>query len=644
MDVFSRLVVVGKALLQHGAHHLHHLVGISFEGLLADSFTNETEALERLATQSPVFLVPLGLDHLFQQGHDVLVVRDEEFLGEFADHGDRGQAIFLHGARRSLLQPREELRDETVVVFLEMVRIEPLTETDEGRDGFRRHTDVDVVDARNDGVKQGLAVIVLHIRFVIVGELTNRDEAHEAHSRVWMVQVLYDVLHALIHPGLFFDVLYNLNHGHDARTRVFPARGEGLTEEADHLEEHRHEHVLEFPDPVHFRRGFLAESVQLSALLRQPVQVLLSYLHGSTVHFIVVVLVHRGRPSILILLHLQHPLNVQADDLLQQRLPLGLAEVFCQTRDEGHGRFHGAVPDVRRREGLVPTQRYQRPPQLLQTVGFEELWLLISSVDQGAQDFLEVLLVLIVCAEALDGSNNSWHGGNEHLGVLGFYVLDKTQHEPDTGSADLWRRAAHTLLKSLNESSSLGHQTISQGTCELLENHQSCALGCGIVDGDELRKCRQESWPSLVDLVEIGAHTLGDGCDRLAQVSPQGSASLVAENSKQSTLHPFVCCRLQVLPQGVPPTNATHVRPEHDGSGLAQLHGRRCLSDTRDEGSDELVRRSLRRFFQLLLRTFDRFCIVGLRQAEPLANALRRHVAGSNRRHAVQVHTRLLSH
>mmetsp|Transcript_27177 Transcript_27177/g.69015 ORF Transcript_27177/g.69015 Transcript_27177/m.69015 type:complete len:234 (-) Transcript_27177:737-1438(-) len=227
-------------------------------------------------------------------------------------------------------------------------------------------------------------------------------------------QVLQHEFDALVDPCLLLDVLHDLRHRHDAGAHLLP-RAAGFTQCSPHdLEEHGHEDIFQL--------------LLLGALLREPIQVLLADLYGVIIQLLVVVLVCLASPIGDILLHVEHPLDVEGQDHLQVALPLRLAEVLGKGNGEGHERLHGTVPDIL--VGRVRASKLQEQgPQLLQAVLLEELGFLVSSRDQGLQHLLEELFVLRVAAKILDDCKDPFHGRDQHLRHLRLKVLNHLQDE-----------------------------------------------------------------------------------------------------------------------------------------------------------------------------------------------------------------------
>mmetsp|Transcript_57802 Transcript_57802/g.150278 ORF Transcript_57802/g.150278 Transcript_57802/m.150278 type:complete len:277 (+) Transcript_57802:2028-2858(+) len=263
----------------------------------------------------------------------MFVVGLKQILGNLAHHRYGGQGLLLHRPRLSLLQAIEQAAHELVDVGLQCVPVELLSETDERIGSVRGHPDVDVVEASHDGSEQQLVVAVLHVGLLVIRHLPNGLEGGEAHPRVDVRQPLCDEVDALVDPGLVFDVLHHLRHRHDGRARVLPRDVWGAHEDADRFEEHWQEDVLAL--------------LHVGGLLGQAVEVFFPQLDGVAIYFVVLFgCVSLRRPGVDVLLHVEHPLDVQSNDLLQERLALWLAEVLEVASDDRHGRLHGAVPDV----------------------------------------------------------------------------------------------------------------------------------------------------------------------------------------------------------------------------------------------------------------------------------------------------------
>mmetsp|Transcript_12320 Transcript_12320/g.34914 ORF Transcript_12320/g.34914 Transcript_12320/m.34914 type:complete len:309 (-) Transcript_12320:458-1384(-) len=289
---------------------------------------------------------------------------------------------------------------------------------------------------------------------VVERNLPYRGKGRKPHPRVLVRETLRDEVDALVNPGGLLDVLHYLRDRHDGGARVLPVRCRRQARCPDELEEHGHEDVV-------------------VVLLREAVEVLLAVLHDVVVAVVVVVLLALGRPGLHVLLDLQHPLDVEAQEPLQLRLALGLGEVVHEAAGQRHGRLHGAVPDGRVREGLRPggAEVHERGPELGQAVVPEELGLLVGGGDQGLQRVLERLL-LPPRREALQRQDHLRHDAGQGLHLLRVEVLDELQHELCGRRADLSLRVGEVRGQHGDHLLSLGQQPLAKSAHEVLQDLQ----------------------------------------------------------------------------------------------------------------------------------------------------------------------------
>mmetsp|Transcript_61363 Transcript_61363/g.163160 ORF Transcript_61363/g.163160 Transcript_61363/m.163160 type:complete len:297 (+) Transcript_61363:2261-3151(+) len=290
-------------------------------------------------------------------------------------------------------------------------------------------------------------------------------EHSEANPAVRMVGTRHNEVHALVDPSLLLDVLHNLRDSHDARPSVCPAGAEGLGEGPDHFKESGHEDSFNL---VVFERSL----VQLRELLRQPIQIFFADLHCLSINLIVVITVILSSlcPNFDVLLNLKHPLDVQADHLLKQTRSRRFAEVLGEATNEGHQRFHGAMSDLG--VVLLAAQHDETSPEFLQTIRLEELWFLGCRTDKTRERVFQLGFSVVAARENLEDIDHGRHDRHECLRALRCDFFDELKDQLRAGSSDLCRRTAKANTDLLHELSTFGHQAISDGFHELLQDHK----------------------------------------------------------------------------------------------------------------------------------------------------------------------------
>mmetsp|Transcript_38513 Transcript_38513/g.111067 ORF Transcript_38513/g.111067 Transcript_38513/m.111067 type:complete len:386 (+) Transcript_38513:426-1583(+) len=330
------------------------------------------------------------------------------------------------------MQSVEQSLEQVVHVLLEVGAVlQLLPERDEGCHRRGRHTDVRIVDAGNDRGQKPIAVLLLHVRRLVIADLAHRPECGVPHPGVRMLKVLEDELHTLIDPILVLQVLDDLRQAHDRGPHGLP-RGVGpLQRSPNHLEQYRHEDVL-------------------IECFREAIQVLLADADDGVVALVLVRVLALLRPGVDVLFDLGHPIHSQDRQRLKQQVPLGFRDVLREVHSQRHDSLHGAVTDVLHREGLRTRGRDldQRFGQVLKAAGLlEETRLGLGRLDEDLQSLLQRILVH-VGGEGLQYSDHLRHDLHQRCGRLALggqqqqvlvQHLDHGEDELRPGGADLGR-------------------------------------------------------------------------------------------------------------------------------------------------------------------------------------------------------------
>mmetsp|Transcript_15966 Transcript_15966/g.28372 ORF Transcript_15966/g.28372 Transcript_15966/m.28372 type:complete len:324 (+) Transcript_15966:1610-2581(+) len=304
VHVLPGRVVCFEASLDKSHHDPHDIMTVCGKSLLAHRHANETHALKGFAPQLAL-LGSLGIgNNLLQHRHHKFVIRLKKLFCSLPNDCNASQTLLLHGPGLCLLKPAEELVHDVIHERFQRFVIELFTHAAEGTGRVACNSDICVVQAYDDRLQQVLMVSLLHIRLVVVGHLAHSLVCGVANPRMWVAHVWDQEVHALINPGctllrVFVDVLHDLRDSHDNRSDRLPVASGSRQSSSNHLEENCHEDF--------FERLFLR------AMLRQSVQVFLTDLDGIAIVVIIFLGIFQRCPGINVLIHLEHPLDVQGD-------------------------------------------------------------------------------------------------------------------------------------------------------------------------------------------------------------------------------------------------------------------------------------------------------------------------------------------
>mmetsp|Transcript_172865 Transcript_172865/g.420484 ORF Transcript_172865/g.420484 Transcript_172865/m.420484 type:complete len:337 (+) Transcript_172865:1658-2668(+) len=163
--------------------HVHHLLGIRGEALLADGHADERDALHRLGAQHPVLLPGRGDENLLQKRQHRAVILRERRLRVVRDGRERRQRGLLHH-RVPALQHREELVHELVQERRHVLGRALLGEVHHRRRRVRLHAVRRVFHRAEQSGENARVVLLLKLRAEVRAQLSDAVHRGPAHARV----------------------------------------------------------------------------------------------------------------------------------------------------------------------------------------------------------------------------------------------------------------------------------------------------------------------------------------------------------------------------------------------------------------------------------------------------------------------------